>query len=387
MIRVAFIFQYNEGWLGGLNYFRNLVSAIAALQNPEVEPVIFAGGDIPEQQLTGLPKAQLVRSRLLDPASFLWRMRMFLRRALTRDVLLEMLLRWHGVEVMSHSGVIGRGASIPAIGWIPDFQHFRMPEFYRDAERTMWTAHIRDVCTYCNCVLLSSHAAQQDLKDFSPACAEKSRVLQFVADAVFDGSQTNSTELQRKYEFSGRYFLVPNQFWAHKNHRVVIEALAILRKRGQELLVLATGNTHDHRQPGYFASLLDYARKMDVHDCFRVLGIVPRQDLMGLMHDAVALINPSLFEGWSTSVEEAKSLGKRIILSDIPVHREQNPADAIFFPPADPDALADAMQVLYCAHDPARSAESMGKAQGMLAQRRREFAAAYQDIVCEVVRA
>lgn len=44
-----------------------------------------------------------------------------------------------------------------------------------------------------------------------------------------------------------------------------------------------------------------------------------------LMKHAIAIINPSLFEGGSTTVEEAKSLLKVIILSGIPVHREQNP--------------------------------------------------------------
>ena len=43
------------------------------------------------------------------------------------------------------------------------------------------------------------------------------------------------------------------------------------------------------------------------------------------MRQSVAVLQPSLFEGWSTTVEEAKSIGKTILLSDIPVHREQAP--------------------------------------------------------------
>lgn len=33
-------------------------------------------------------------------------------------------------------------------------------------------------------------------------------------------------------------------------------------------------------------------------------------------------VNPSFYEGWSTTVEEAKSIGVPLLLSDIPVHRE-----------------------------------------------------------------
>ena len=35
------------------------------------------------------------------------------------------------------------------------------------------------------------------------------------------------------------------------------------------------------------------------------------------------MIQPSLNEGWSTSVEEAKVLGKDILTADIEVHKEQ----------------------------------------------------------------
>jgi len=61
------------------------------------------------------------------------------------------------------------------------------------------------------------------------------------------------------------------------------------------------------------------------------------------MRHCVCLINPSLFEGWSTTVEEAKALGKHIILSDIPVHREQNPPRSDYFHAHDANALAQIM--------------------------------------------
>ena len=49
------------------------------------------------------------------------------------------------------------------------------------------------------------------------------------------------------------------------------------------------------------------------------------------MRKSLAIIQPSLFEGWSTIVEEARSIGKTIILSDLDVHKEQNFSKSIFF--------------------------------------------------------
>jgi glycosyltransferase involved in cell wall biosynthesis len=60
-----------------------------------------------------------------------------------------------------------------------------------------------------------------------------------------------------------------------------------------------------------------------------------------LLRASLALVNPSQFEGWSTSVEEAKSFGVPMILSDLDVHREQAGGTASYFGVNDPAALAD----------------------------------------------
>ena len=75
--------------------------------------------------------------------------------------------------------------------------------------------------------------------------------------------------------------------------------------------------------PTFFRELMDYAQSIGVSDCLRIFGLVPYDDVAAFMQHALAVINPSLFEGWSSTVEEAKSFGKKILLSDIAVHREQ----------------------------------------------------------------
>lgn len=387
MIRVGFVHEHHEGWLGGLYYFRNLLSAVAGLPDREIEAVVVAGSRVPEQQLAGLSRTEVVHSPFLNPRTPQSFARRLFRRVSSRDLALERLLRRHQVAVLSHSGHLGRGARIPAIGWIPDFQFLHYPEFFQPEELRRRIAQSADLCRNCACVLLSSHHAQQDLQGFSAAGAAKSRVLQFVADATFAADLPGARELRQRYGFAGDYLLVTNQFWAHKNHAVIVEALRVLRARGRSAVVLATGHTNDHRQPGYFDTLMDLARSSGVEDRFRVLGIVPRADLLGLMRDAAALINPSLFEGWSTVAEEAKSLGKRIILSDIAVHREQDPRGALYFPARDAESLAAAMETMLGTADPDQAAGMMAEAREQLPQRRRAFARAYQEIVMEVVRA
>ena len=64
---------------------------------------------------------------------------------------------------------------------------------------------------------------------------------------------------------------------------------------------------------------------MEYKDYYKILGVVPYNDLLSLMAYSIAVINPSKSEGWSSTVEQAKSYGKMILLSDLDVHLEQNP--------------------------------------------------------------
>ena len=76
---------------------------------------------------------------------------------------------------------------------------------------------------------------------------------------------------------------------------------------------------------------------------YRLLGMIPRDDLYALMHASAAVLNPSLSEGWSTTVEEARSLGAPLLLSDLPVHREQAGDEASYFDRYSSDSLAAAL--------------------------------------------
>ena len=154
---------------------------------------------------------------------------------------------------------------------------------------------------------------------------------------------------------------------------------------GDAPLVVSTGKAEDRRNPTYFTELLAHAAALGVGDNFRVLGLVPYDHLSVLSREAVALINPSHFEGWSTTVEEAKSMGKAIILSDIPVHREQAPERGVYVPTDAPAAMAAAMRSVRAGWSRGTDEAAMAAATAALPARRRAFGETYQRIVLEAV--
>jgi len=381
MTRVAFVLALPEqAWLGGVSYFRNLLGALYELPGRRIEPVLVTERGASESLVAEMPRFERIVVGSLTRGSAPWFVRRVVHKLTGTDLAFQRALSSHGIRVLSHSGHLGRGARLPTLAWIPDFQHRRVPEFFQAREWDVRDRFYLEQCRYASRIIVSSHAARKDLAEFFGAAAGKSRVLQFVAAAPDPVTLPSHAALAAKYGCTEPYFFLPNQFWAHKNHGVVIEALALLKARGISLPVLATGNTHDHRQPEYFQRLQARVKELGLEREFRPLGLVPFADLMGLMWHSIAVINPSKFEGWSTSVEEAKSLGKAVILSDIEVHREQAPPGGVYFGPDDAQALAARMQEVHAARGDAALAS---EARARLPGRREAFARQFEEIVLE----
>jgi len=379
VIKVAFLLTGPpEAWLGGLNYFRSLLGALETVEDRQIEPILLTDRRHGEAWSRHFPGKRRFSTSLLERWTPAWILRKGIQTLGGRDLLLQRRLRALGISCLSHSGSLGRASAIKTLGWIPDFQHVHLPECFSAEEVRKRDAAFLAICRECDRVIVSSEAAGGDLVAFCPLAAERIRVLHFVPCIPSLEDLPALETLQRTYGFEGPYFHLPNQFWAHKNHAAVIEALRILREEGRPALVLATGSTRDYRNPGHFEALMAQAREAGVEGDFRVLGVVPFLDMLGLMRCSTALINPSRFEGWSTTVEEARRLGSGALLSDLPVHREQAIPGASYFPPEDPAALArlmrERLELLPC------GPRAVGEERSFQA-----FGEAYQSLVLELV--
>jgi glycosyltransferase involved in cell wall biosynthesis len=382
-VRVAFIItRIDTGWIGGANYLTNLLASIAALPDRQFETVLIVppdGADMARR----FAADEVVVTPLMKHRGLLRMAGVACQRLLGSNPVVAWLARRHGIDVFSHTVPFGPRSPLKTICWIPDFQHVHLPDLFSPQERGARDRSDARFVREGSVVLLSSGDAQGDLIRLYPEAEAKSRVLQFVSGLASQAPLRPLEELARDYALTGPYFHLPNQLWKHKNHRLVVEALALLAREGLAPTVICTGHTKDFRHPGFADELSAYARELNVADRFRICGLVPYADVASLMHHSVAVINPSLFEGWSTTVEEAKSTGKRILLSDIAVHREQDPPRASFFATQDPASLAAAMRQALADHDPQGEIAHTNAAEAMLATRIEGFARNFQTIVLE----
>jgi len=331
-------------WTGGEAYLRNMVGIIAHELEGQLTARLFLSPQQAER-LGGSLDRLLGRPPIVDPAlGTEGRNRQLLRTLLagTNERLGQLYLQ-SDVDVAWESNVfLGRRFPRPILSWIWDFQHRRLPHLFPRQEWWRREIGFRFKTGSQRTIMLSSEDARRDCETLYPAARGRTTVVRFAIDLDPIKPLQRRAEILARYNLPERFIYMPNQFWAHKNHGLVCAALAMLQRdglMGQALPIIMTGHTEDPRAPGYFVHLMSSAAEAGVLSHFRYLGLVPYEDVLALNAACDSLINPSLCEGWSTTVEEAKALGSRVLLADIAVHREQAP-EAVFFNPNDATELA-----------------------------------------------
>lgn len=382
MTRVGFVLCLDSSWQGGLNYYKNLFHAVYNLPDRQLEIIVFTGYKNHLVLTEGLPNVGFILSSAFDRFSFLWWIRKVFQKTFHKDPILGYLFSKHKINILSHSSEAASFKKIPVISWIADFQHLFLPEFFSPNEIKARNKLFEFLVNHSKLVILSSYSAREDFRKFSPININKVRVLQFCVNPnLRDESNLSEEELKSRYKINGEFFFLPNQFWAHKNHKVVINALASAIRINKNIQIVCTGNTNDYRQPEHFKNIQSEVSSLGLDSHFRILGIVPYTDLIALMKYSIATINPSLFEGWSTTVEEAKCLNKRLLLSKIGVHIEQNPPRALYFNPHDSKALAECLANLLAS----RAIDDNEKSRLDYGEKFTAFGYAYQNIIQEAL--
>lgn len=346
-LRVAFTIIPRGIWAGGYNYQINLFAALNRYRQGEITPVVFAGEQADVADLDAfarLPGVETAKSAAFD------RRRTGLAAALSLglDYAAATEFRERKVDVVFESArFFGWRLPYPAVAWFPDFQHQRLPQLFSRAAQWRREFGFRVQIASGRTVMLSSESALRDCQKLYPGLADRTSVVRFASQPSPELLIADPADVIGQYGLPSKYYYLPNQFWRHKNHQVVVDALTILAKRGDDIVVAASGSKHDAREPEYFDMIMRQVAERGLQKNFRYLGMVPLPHVYALLRATMALINPSRFEGWSTTVEEAKSFGVPMILSNIDVHREQTEGEASYFDINDPSSLADLLAMGY----------------------------------------
>lgn len=342
-LRIAFPIVSSRAWQGGFNYQLNLVRSLAAHVADRIQAVACFGEDAADDDVAAFlatAGVETLRDAAFSRAGQGIRLMRSLFLGLDKDAAATFAARDIHV-VFEPARYFGRRLPQAAIAWFPDFQHRHLPQLFSRA--AWWRREIgfRMQLRHGRTILLSSEDARHDCECYYPQSKGRTRVLPFPAMIEPADLAEEPQAVRTQYGLPEHFVFLPNQFWRHKNHAVVVEALGILRRRSVAATVVATGNTHDPRDPTLFQGLLARLDALGASAMFHSLGIIPRRHVIALMRSCSAFLNPSMCEGWSSGVEEAKLFGVPMILSDLAVHREQAGETAQYFATEDATGLAD----------------------------------------------
>lgn len=349
MTRIAFLLSLTEQWAGGISYYENLLKAIrVTASKKDVTLIGIFSGQTTHQHIASLldeiyeipiPNS---REKISIKISDWMRPRLHLRPFMP-ELAQARLLQKLKINAAFTTITPSYQRKTPIIGWVPDFQFLHMPEMFAPKHKKWLEDNAKELAIYSDAIICSSQTALNDFKKIMPEYSSKAHILQFVSGIDDSVYERNPSWICEEYGLSERFFYLPNQFWKHKNHTFVIEALKIASQAIPDIRVVTTGLLSDHRHLTYPSELVASISQNKLRENFILLGYIPRLHIYTLMRQCIALLQPSLFEGWSTSIEEAKSLGKKVLMSDIPVHREQNPIGGTYFSLDNAKSLADLM--------------------------------------------
>ena len=163
---------------------------------------------------------------------------------------------------------------------------------------------------------------------------------------------------------------------------MIIETLKYLKdKKNKHINIVLTGFPFDHRHKNHFYELNKKIKKYNISNNYIYLGVIPYLHVMSLMYHSIAIINPSKFEGCSSSVEQAKSMGKKIVLSNINIHKEQNPSKGYYFNPNNYKELAKKLIKINTKHNKKNDLKSITYAYKILNKRLEKYAFDFQTNV------
>ncbi len=274
-------------------------------------------------------------------------------RVLAEATWLAVVARRRRLELVHHlGGTMPMLRSVPGVVTVHDLQPFALPEHFSRVKRAYLRVVLPTSVRAARRVVTLADFTRRDLEARLHVPAERIALVPSGVATADGAAEMDRLEAARaRYGLvDRRYFLYPAITYPHKNHLVLLHALARLGESDADvILVLTGGAARSERRVGQEAEALGIAQRV-----VRT-GRIPREDLDSLYRGAVGLLFPSRFEGFGLPVLEAMVRDCPVVAADATALPEVVGDAGLLVGATDPPAWAAAMTSLL--HDPQRRDE------------------------------
>jgi glycosyltransferase involved in cell wall biosynthesis len=237
-----------------------------------------------------------------------------------------------------------------------DLQHRLQPEFPEVSSDGEWDEReylFRNGTREATLILADSEIGKEDiLNSYEPygITPDQVKVLPY-QPAPYLCTHVSGADRQRiraAYRLPPRYLLYPAQFWLHKNHLRVVQALGRLKADTKtEVHVVLCGTYSGAIRRQVYRDVMREATRLHVLDQVHYLGYVPNEAMSALFAEAVGLVMPTFFGPTNIPVLEAWLFGCPVLTSDIRGIREQVGNAGLLVDPRSVEAIADGVERLW----------------------------------------
>lgn len=231
---------------------------------------------------------------------------------------------------------------LPYTANVWDLQHRTLPWFPELAGHGEWDE--RESANHwflqrASMVVTGTEAGAAELARFYGIPDDHVRLIPHPTPAdALDEAGKPLASARGRFGLEGPYLLYPAQFWPHKNHACLVEALALLAEQGHTPALVLSGSEKGNR-----AHIEQLARDRGVHGSLRFTGFIERATLLALYREAAAMVYPSFGGPENLPPLEAFALGCPVVAADVPGAREQLGDAALLADPRSPAAFAAAI--------------------------------------------
>jgi len=212
---------------------------------------------------------------------------------------------------------------------LPEFPEFRGREW--EAREGLYSSAIpRAFHTF-----VDSERTKQLLSSFYGALEERVSPIGLLFDSSTGRRAEGSVDLPL-----GPYFIYPAKTWPHKNHSVLIAAMAIVIRDYPEATLVFTGV----QAGGAEQAISDKVKKLGIRENVLQLGFVDDEFLDLLIENAVALLMPSFGVPTNIPPLQALTLGTPVIASDGHLFEAPVQSRLKLVPPTMPELWASEMR-------------------------------------------
>ena len=206
---------------------------------------------------------------------------------------------------------------MPSVLNLHDLQHLHHPENFTEGDLRARSRLYAHSVALASAVIASSDFVRHDIIERMGMPAAKVFTVPVACDPDVESGLREFTaeQARQKYHLPQTFGFYPANFWLHKNHARLIEALAITRNRAPlyDFKLVLTG----YRKLSGWPHVEQALDKFNMRNHVLVLDYIPTKHLAAIYREAAFCIVPSLFEASSYPVIEAQTLGCPAMCSNV----------------------------------------------------------------------